>query len=110
MPESVPKLRVAPVVARALLDDGDLESIRLRIISPTFGVAEARVRGVHLHCLCAERRVDGTIRVHPPKILRRRGDGGLGPAYGLPPGAREEIERAIRALWERADAETARAA
>jgi hypothetical protein len=75
------------------------ETINLRVIRPNFAIVHVRLAGgLHLRSMGAKRGPNGSVRLSFPRIVGRNGtDHGF--AYALPPGQREQPERATGALW-----------
>lgn len=76
-----------------------IERVYVRRISPTLGMADVRLPAVNLCGLRIEELDSGELRITPPSITGRNGR--EYPCFALQPGAREEIESAIAALWRR---------
>jgi hypothetical protein len=77
------------------------ETISLRVFGRNKGIVHVRVAGIHLRNILVTIADDGSAKIKPPRIVSRSGvDYGI--AFALPPGQREDIERAIAVVWARA--------
>jgi len=90
---------------RPMVAAGGIERVSLKIIRPGFGIAEVRLIDVNLRNLGVAKKPDGSIRVHPPRIISRNGQADYGVAFALQPFTRQAIEAALLEIWDRMEAD-----